>query len=126
MQETIAELQKQLHGTREAIDETQRNLTEEKDLAQAGAKWARQRLVERGEKSVETLGNIQKAVQALEEEAGESRERMREVTNQLILMRKRATALADSHNVTLETLRKEVSNSKLCSVLTILTISSLS
>ena len=111
MQETIAELQKQLHGTREAIDETQRNLTEEKDLAQAGAKWARQRLVERGEKSVETLGNIQKAVQALEEEAGESRERMREVTNQLILMRKRATALADSHNVTLETLRKEVLNS---------------
>ena len=89
-------------------------------------KWTRQRLAESGEKSVETLGNIQKAVQALEEEASESRERMRDVTNQLVLMRKRATALTDSHNVTLETLRKEVLlNSTYRSVLTILTISSL-
>lgn len=97
-----------MNGTREAIDETHRKLAEEKDLAQAGVKWARQRIVESGEKGVETLGNIQKVVQALEEEAGESHDRMREVTNQLVLMRKRAAALADSHNVSLETLRKEV------------------
>ena len=97
-----------MNGTREAIDETYRKLTEERDIAQAGVKWTRQKIAESGEKSVETLGNIQRAVQALEEEAGESHDRLREVTNQLVLMRKRAAALADSHNVSLETLRKEV------------------
>ena len=110
LEETIADLQRQLLDAKDSVQVANRRLMDEKDVAQAGLKTAKQKLQESNDKSIETLTTIQEAVRALGEEASEGRDRLRDVNNQVNFLRKRAAAQAEGHSLLLESLRKEVVN----------------